>query len=345
MRNFGNGIRLMTKPGRLAVFIVFSMSLLLIPLIPDFSGASVTFKDCDTCHVLYPGMTGKEKNKKSVQDIQCVNCHTNTGGDVIKTMGDFRIPVVYNTKEPNGHLAGGNFYYVVNYGDRKGHNINGISHTDAQFGGLPPGYDRAMDQSAIGYNESKPLTCAGSNGCHGDRNVENPFSSLMGSHHAPDFPVDGSTTGKSYRYLRLTSAVKGISGYEDEDWGLGSSPTKHNEYSAGITKLCNGCHGEFHGADKKKVWFRHPVGVVLPERGEYRNYSTYSPEAPVGRSEVPKAPIKSVVAGSDVVVCLTCHMAHGSPYNSMLRWNYDVIASAGPGKGNKGGCFICHSIK
>jgi hypothetical protein len=47
------------------------------------------------------------------------------------------------------------------------------------------------------------------------------------------------------------------------------------------------------------------------------------------------------------VMCLSCHRAHGSPYNDMLRWDYDgMVAGNGSGGGNDGtGCFKCHSEK
>ncbi|MCL4493129.1 MAG: hypothetical protein M1510_14740 [Nitrospirae bacterium] len=314
---------------------------------PEPGNASVALKDCETCHVLYPGMMGKEKGKdkskdKITKDAMCVNCHTNTAEDTIKILGSFRTPIVYNTQEPNKPLAGGNFYYVAHMGERKGHNVNNISYSDMKFGGLPPGYERTLDPSSIGYNEHKPLACAGSNGCHGDRNIEDPFAAIMGSHHAIDTPVDGTTIAKSYRFLKITSISKGVVGLEDPDWGQNSSPTEHNEYSPSIIRLCESCHGEFHGKDKSKVWFRHPVGVVLPDRGEYKSYTAYSPEAPVARPDVPNLPGKEVKPGRDVVVCLTCHMAHGSPYNSSLRWNFETMIA---GRRGKSGCFICHSKK
>ena len=312
----------------------------------DQGQASVPLKDCEICHTLYPEMTAVKDDKKTkdIQAVFCVNCHTNTTGDTIKVLGSFRTPAVYNTKEPDSLLAGGSFYYVANYGDKKGHNVHKITNVDANLPGLPPGYDRSLDPSVIGYNENKPLTCAGSNGCHGDRNIENPFAAIIGAHHGIDFPIDGTTIARSYRYLRITSKVEGVVGLKDDNWGQNSTPSKHNEYSLSMNRLCVSCHGDFHGGDKRKAWFRHPVGVTIPDKGEFKGYITYNLDAPVGRKNVPEVSGKAVRHGSDVVVCLSCHMAHGSPYNSSLRWNFDIISS-GSEKGERGGCFICHTKK
>ncbi len=326
-----------------SIIIVFFLVIQSVFLLPPAGRAMVIYKECETCHVLFPGLTGKNKGKnKDLRESLCVNCHSNASGDTIKLLGNFRIPVVNNTQEPAKPLAGGNFYYVAGLGERKGHNVHGISPTDMKFGMTPPGYDRANDPSSIGYNPAKPLTCAGSNGCHGDRNVENPFAAIMGSHHAEDNPIDGSTTAKSFRYLRITSSVKGVLGLEDEDWGQDATGLKHNEYSSTINNLCMSCHGNFHYKDKKGAWFRHPVGVPLPVKGEYAGYSSYNPDAPVGRADISGATSRSVKAGRDVVLCISCHMAHGSPYNSSLRWNFEEVFS---GKGGRGACFICHTKK
>lgn len=333
------------------VIAVFFSCILLVFHLSEQGRASVPLRDCETCHTIYPEMTEKGDYKK-VLLAPCVSCHANTTGDTIKILGEFRIPAVYNTKEPASLLAGGNFYYVANYGDKKGHNIDKIANVDANFPGLPPGYDRALDPSAVGYNKNKPLTCAGSNGCHGNRNIENSFAAMMGAHHAIDFPIDGTTIAMSYRYLRITPKVKGVVGLEHDNWGQNSTPSKHNEYSLSINRLCVSCHGNFHGRAQQKAGFRHPVGVTIPNKGEFKGYITYNLDAPVGRKDVPEASGKDVSHGSDVVVCLSCHMAHGSPYNSSLRWNFDIISagseniiSAGSEKGERGGCFICHTKK
>ncbi len=343
------------------VVIILSLCILSILQLSGDSSAAVA-GDCEVCHSLYPGMMEEVEPGKPqyvLKNVLCVNCHSNSDRDTIKILGGARVPVVYNTVLPLRPLAGGNFHYVAkDFGDRKGHNVDGVTSVDAKFRGVPPGYDRTFDPSAAGYNPEKTLKCAGSNGCHGNRNVEDPFEAIMGSHHADDSLIDGSTTAKSYRFLKNTNKVKGVLGLEDDEWNQNNSSKKHNEYSPSIDLLCASCHGDFHRKDKtgkESPWFRHPTDIVLTKGGEYTNFNPdvplppdrpdiriYSPDAPVGRGDIPESPSDGVTPGEDIVICLSCHVAHSSPYESVLRWDYDAIVA---GEVIKGGCYICHTGK
>ncbi len=318
--------------------------------------------DCEACHGLYPGMLESAPGgplKFVLQNALCVDCHTNSTRDTLKHIGQVDVPVVFNHVEPVKPLAGGNFYYVSrDFGDRYGHNVDGIAPVDRKHNGAPPGYDRQSDPSVIGYNPGKTLACSGSNGCHGDRNIEDPFKAIMKNHHAEDRPIDGSTTARSYRFLKITGKEKGVTGIEDDEWERNRSPKKHNEYTSGINRLCANCHGDLHGSintGKESPWLRHPTGVILPERGEYLKYNPddppppgktgeriYSTEAPVARGSLTSDLGEIVRPGSDSVFCLSCHMAHAGPYKFSLRWDYDAVTA---GEAGKGACFICHTEK
>jgi hypothetical protein len=330
-----------------------------------FTCHAVVSGECEVCHAIYPGMMEPaepgQPQRYVLQNRFCVNCHSNPDRDTLKTLAGATVPVVFNTAAPRVLLAGGNFHYSAkNFGDRKGHNVDGVASLDAKNKGLPPGYDRRTDPSIIGYNPQKPLSCAGSNGCHGDRNIEDPFASILGTHHAEDTPVDGSTTAKSYRYLRITKKVKGVLGLEEPLWEHDRSVKKHNEYSITINTLCANCHGDYHGKEvtgKENPWLRHPTDNVLPKRGEYLDYNpdvkpppdrpdvrVYSTEAPVARESFSEAGDlgDSVKPGRDMVMCLSCHVAHASPYNYGLRWDYDSLYA---GEEDRGACMICHTGK
>ncbi|MEJ2313608.1 MAG: cytochrome c3 family protein [Nitrospirota bacterium] len=320
--------------------------LLAISLTTGDGRASIVSDQCEVCHSRYTGMMGEasEDDMYEQRNAHCVNCHSDSGAETIMELAGLRVPVVYSLALTTDELAGGNFHSVAMIGgDRSGHNVSGIAAEDAKYGPEPPGYERDMDPSLIGYNRNRPLFCAGSNGCHGDRNIMDPLEAILGTHHAVDRPVDGKTTAKSYRYLKNTALVNGVVGLEDDDWERTRSVTDHNEYSPSINEFCTSCHGDLHGsrAGSNKVWFRHPTGIPLPKRGEYLGYEIYNTNAPVGREKVPETPSSVVEAGSDIVICVSCHMAHSGPYASILRWDYDNIFA---GKG-KGGCFICHTSK
>jgi hypothetical protein len=346
---------------QIVIFKIDFLFTFFLSFLPETYSA-IESDDCQACHGLFPGMMEEGpagEQKYVLQNTLCVNCHSGTGSDPIKTLGGVRVPVVNNTARPVNPLAGGNFHHVAKgFGDRYGHNVDGIASPDMKFGNAPPGYDIETDASVIGYSSTKPLTCAGSNGCHGNRNVGNPFSAIKGAHHADDSPVDGSTIAKSYRFLKNTDKIRGVLGLEDQDWGQNSSAKKHNEYTTSMDIFCAGCHGSFYRRDKigkMSPWFRHPASVVLPKTEAYGNYNPdvppppdmppgtcmYSPDAPLARDLIPEAPSEVVTPGTDIVFCLSCHVAHASQNESMLRWNYDAIVSGEAG----GGCLICHTDK
>ena len=115
-----------------------------------------------------------------------------------------------------------------------------------------------------------------------------------------------------------------------------------------MTAYCTGCHGNFHTqVDVNANWIRHPSDAILPTTGEYAAYTTYDPIAPVARPSLTTiGTAETVVPGTDMVMCLSCHRAHGSPYDDMLRWNYDPGTKAGGGGVSDGtGCFVCHTEK
>jgi len=147
--------------------------------------------------------------------------------------------------------------------------------------------------------------------------------------------------------------------------------------NGGISRFCAACHGLFHstrygpwsgnggfksgpgGGWHTAPWFRHPAGIYFPDTGETSKYNTdgsgpdgvpgsYNPIAPVGRQDIDSisSPSSTIVVGSsgDMVMCLSCHRAHGSPYPDMLRWDYLNTCEAGQSNANCG-CFICHTTK
>ena len=117
-----------------------------------------------------------------------------------------------------------------------------------------------------------------------------------------------------------------------------------------VSGFCVTCHGEFHstgnGANGSSTAFlRHPSDYVLPDRGEYADYTTYNITAPVARNAVATSISDQVNAGSDLVMCMSCHMAHASQYDAMLRFNYDQQQAGNATAGLDTGCLACHTSK
>jgi len=306
----------------------------------------------------------------------CWGCH---GGDTGNNIDPLTGAPQIRHKNAND-LAGGNFAYITR--DKLlvtgtihtvGHNVIDIHEIDLDFDPnfdgrtYPPG--DAYSQASEGFAKNT-FTCAGQFGCHGDRTKADVYQAMSGAHHTGDSilkfgsineTLQGGSVGTSYRFL------KGVKGGEDSDWQATASAIDHNEYKGAATPpaesvdettpagatmsgFCAECHSRFHGtADTGSAtpWLRHPTDISLPATGEYAAYTTYNPAAPVGRTAIPIAAASGQVtpAGNtdDIVLCLSCHRPHASPYQDILRWSYnDMDAGAGA---NNTGCFVCHTTK
>jgi len=352
---------------------VLALGLFLLPgLGVPPACARITSHVCYDCHTMHNSEGGQPQARMLVAGQlvyatvgnpaltrgDCGACHTNasSGQTIIPTSGG-NTPIVFNTVAPSRDdmLAGGNFHWTARAGQsndddgttlpafdnrRRGHTLESVSGlTDM----LPPGSSTSF---------SRPLTCSGSHGCHGDPLVGDEYGSMRGTHHGDDGTVDGTTIPKSYRFLM------GVKGVEDPTWERDATTSAHNEYAGGtggdsISSLCGRCHGIFHDPARfgsSSPWQMHPTDVVLPSGNpsqvEYAGYTTYNPLTPVGRPPADLGTVNHAVVrpGQDYVICLSCHRAHGSPYWKGLRWNYRAnYQSAYPGE--VGGCATCHTHK
>lgn len=328
-------------------------------------------KDCHSMHYSYEGkeMTYGERTGPfpSLTEGGCLGCHGQVpyGTENIITIGKARIPQVLHNME-NGDLAAGNFYYVAdgyNPDYSKGHNLKEISLQEDPPMDVPPGFIQSVIiPGGIGqadWPQQHQLTCAGTWGCHGDRTIENPYKAIYGAHHTDDSDIDGSTVGKSYRFLY------GITGKEHIDWEYLATIINHNGYKGDMTHssmdtisyLCGECHAKFHphpnlGGSREVgqayyiTWVRHPADIAFSAihgnfaGSEYQGYVRYSLEAPVAYSRPTGG--EEVVDMDSIVMCLSCHRAHASPYPDILRWDYNNMFVR---NGSGTGCLTCHTSK
>lgn len=250
----------------------------------------------------------------------CTTCHRAVLNDRYDRPGG--TPFVL---QPEGNdLAGGNFIHVSTKGDRYGHNVEGFVEICPDNIDAPGLTDRSLDFRSV------RLTCAGKYGCHGDPSKVSPREAMDKAHHNydPKKPRDGKTVATSYRFLLgITGVEMNEDGYK---WESRVSSEKHNEYQGSanwndpnnISYLCIRCHGNAsnsHGSG-------HPASILLSAMGEFSKYVTYDPLVPVAR--INPAGIRNhaqvnASSGNEVVMCLSCHRAHGSPYPSILRFPYD----------------------
>ncbi len=124
-----------------------------------------------------------------------------------------------------------------------------------------------------------------------------------------------------------------------------------------MTGFCITCHGTFHSSGitngSSGAFLRHPSDYVIPAEGEYAAYQVYDVSAPVARPQTTfvdgMTQSDIVTPGDDMVMCLSCHVAHASPYDFMLRFDYTQMTagsqdSIGDAQ-NVGGCLACHTEK
>ncbi|RJQ43277.1 MAG: hypothetical protein C4538_12255 [Nitrospiraceae bacterium] len=188
-----------------------------------------------------------------------------------------------------------------------------------------------------------------------------------------------NTVANSYRFL---GGIKGLEDADwnwnetaashNEYYGKNDTSTERDndttdtyQFKETSSYFCAECHGFFHSridadATFGSPWVRHPTDIVLPNSGEYDDYNSdngddtagsYSLQVPVARPVVPTnaegssstvSPGDSTTRTGAIVMCLSCHRAHGSPYADLLRWDYTTITV---GAGTTTGCFVCHTDK
>ena len=304
----------------------------------------------------------------------CLGCHTGTNDGTNTT------PYVYDISEPTygtNTLAGGNFYWVKT-DDAKGHNVLGISGQDSltEAPGNPNKCGNSCHYSLVNNSAN-----AGCEGCHmvSTAGIHNPKKTAY--HHNNDGTGTKYVSTYAQGYYRFLSghyggADGGVAGIEHEKWNYGATASSHNEYlglhnwndipvglggDAGgtMTAFCCGCHGNFHIQSTAQVgaspWLRHPSDAVIPSTGEYASAfggggaDSYDPNLPVARPSTfagwaTDTPSGTVTLGTDMVMCLSCHVGHGSPYDKMMRWNYRDWPGTIEPAGSKG-CATCHTSK
>ncbi|MCL6584607.1 MAG: hypothetical protein K6U11_13360 [bacterium] len=152
--------------------------------------------------------------------------------------------------------------------------------------------------------------------------------------------------------------------YQGTDKGVQGSK-RHPGPDGSINGFCGECHGcaegntenGFHSlrglkgegnSEMSSPWKRHPTDIVMKANTAYWDYpgekgKFYSQEVPVGFAKISKTGTVNDLQKSDrVVLCVSCHRAHGSQYDDALRWDYrEMKTSATKGSG----CFRCHTDK
>ena len=334
---------------------------------------------CSNCHTMHNSQGGVELDVlgpyQTLLKGGCIGCHSHGTESQSYSLGTSTVPVVNYTggAEPTSWLAGGNFYWVADGNDSKGHNVYGLADQDVAI---------TAGEGAPGNSDGAGCTI---DDCHATLAVKTVTGSLPGPggcqgchlnvmHHADDgtgTKYVGTADAGWYRFLSGHADGSGVAGIEHSGWGPSNGTvggTNHNEYlgvpeaktgytsltNKSMTAFCCGCHGNFHvEQDSSGNWIRHPSDFIIPNSGEYSNafsaesgIGIYDPCSPVARPSGFAGfntgdPSGIVYLGIDMVMCLTCHRAHGSPYYKILRWNYKSTTLSDA----LYGCSKCHTSK
>lgn len=321
--------------------------------------AAMVKGDCVNCHTMHNSQDGSAFSTRvtvgeaaafnpsdslnySVENLlinNCIGCHSSTGSETIVTLGESRIPIVYNVAKPNKPLAGGNFHWVQTLGDEYGHNVRTVDSilsrapgttascgvgNGGNGGGSGLGGCHASLASIATSFDPVPVVGNGCIGCHDPAHHANDETVMLSGNAKY---VDG--TGGGYRFINQAGVkfidngghrVPAMVGIEDPDWEQDPTSAIHNEYQDspydatghGMSDFCTGCHDGYHslrdadnalGVDDMGLpsspWLRHPAGFVLPATGEYADYTVYDPQVPVARPNV--AALKSMGGPSSTV--------------------------------------------
>ena len=269
--------------------------------------------------------------------------------------------------------------------DSKGHNVIDLGNLDDVIYGLPGGIKQSFHDDGTIVNTSNLTCagangCHGYRNPYGPSGLP----SMGGSHHN-DVEGQCDVAHDPFDSYRFLAGVKGYENQIDkwqnvsatshnEYFGAISPPQLscttvncHGDNSikpptGTISGFCATCHGNFHtvsvgagddtngdsagiGDDTMSPFIRHPTDIVLKNSGEYAAYTSYSIQAPVARVTVPNSASATVTPGTDVVMCLSCHMSHASDYPDMLRWDYTGMLAHDANADTGTGCFTCHTTK
>lgn len=176
------------------------------------------------------------------------------------------------------------------------------------------------------------------------------------ANHNEYYGVDaGIGTGCGACHMEGHGNVDGTENYGFSTRASMSSTMKTPNNS--MSGFCASCHGDFHSAGSgdqvnngvSGAFLRHPSDYVIPNSGEYQFYTTYDVSAPVARPAVAAEASSTVTPGTDMVMCLSCHVPHGSEYDYLLRFDYTTMTAGQAGDevatSAVGGCLACHSAK
>lgn len=305
---------------------------------------------CSNCHTMHYSEDGVDLTTGGPHAVllknNCLGCHTTGAADPLNDTDN--TPYVASSTSAFSDdvcLAGGFFPATMGTGNNNDnhHGIGNLSDPAGKATGSF--YTQGIDG----------LGCGGINGCHGNETDVSDMDAISGGHH---------NTSATYRMLYVGGvAVDGSSAEDYEELiiktpatAVVSSGTGQNVniYCAGtptgatISDLCAKCHGDFHGSGASSntqnatlEWIRHPTENVIPT-GWAIGVTTYTPVGADYKNHPPGYDGATLDITEKRVTCLSCHRAHGTANDDLLRWAYSTQVAGG---GTTYGCLGCHDAQ
>ena len=305
---------------------------------------------CSNCHTMHNSQGGEPMGLEDPQSAlllnDCLGCHTTTGSEPF--VGGY--PYIQLSDAGDNKCLAGGFFPTTMGTENNNDDHHGIGNTYE-----PAGFDSS--ESTWDTGTTNGLGCAGTNGCHGNETDLNDMAAISGGHHNPS----------AYRILFVDGDPVIGSGAKDYEEAIIDVPSTSvvtsgdtqnvNIYSAGtvgaseatISELCGKCHGVFHGANGTPAngttnaageWIRHPSDEELPTDwtmgGVYAFDGNDAKNNPFGYDNA------TYIGNSTQVTCLSCHRAHGTENDDLLRWAYTTQDA---GNGADYGCLGCHNAQ
>lgn len=313
--------------------------------------------DCRGCHTTPPDLLGADASSTC---LRCHQAKVGTPPNQYYVATDPATYPLCVQLPPGGDFcwlkrnyswsSGGTSKTQRSAGDSHGHNIIALD-----YGYMP---DRAFASAPGGTYPSTSLSCISCHDPHGNyRRLEDGSIATSGPPVVASGSYASSPAPSSSGAVGVYRMLAGI-GYQPKnapgapvfvaDPPLAIAPSLYNRaettsntrvvYGSGMSEWCQNCHIPFSDSHM------HPVGsrAVLPAEiiNNYNNYiasgnitgssaTAYTSLVPYELGSRDYALVKMLArtadssgpAGAANVMCLSCHRAHASGWDRMLRWN------------------------
>lgn len=309
--------------------------------------------ECDSCHTMHNSLGGATVSatpgayllQGNSQSATCLICHGS--GTAAQYNVSTKNAVIGGV--PTNFTPGGDFAWtkVVTGGSNRGHNVIAVD--------LGMGEDSRLATAPGGTYPRGNLHCSSCHDPHGKYRITeagtvvNTGPAISGSGSYGAVPAAGQAVGV-YRLLAgkgyfPKSVGSGFAFGASIDPPTAVAPGTYNDatsggarvaYGSGMSEWCANCHGTFHStAGSSGTYTVHPVGAGAKlDKAEiaalYNNYKQgkgldklvpFEFGTATPRSDLSgKLAIEQQAETTSNVMCLSCHRAHASGFESMLRW-------------------------